>query len=291
MARKQGQGSIRYSARMPELPEVETIRRGLARQVVGWRIRRVAIHERRLRFPVSRRLAARVTGCRILAAERRAKYLILPLDSGDRLLIHLGMSGRLSVLSWPQPPGKHDHVDFELADADDQRSLLRFRDPRRFGAVLLWSATQPHHALLAALGPEPFDPAFDADYLFARARGRRVAVKNFIMDGRIVVGVGNIYASEALFRAGLRPTRPAGRVTRAEFARLAAHIREVLGDAIAQGGTTLRDFAGAHGETGYFRVRLDAYGRDGQPCRVCGSEIQRLRVGQRSSFYCPHCQR
>jgi formamidopyrimidine-DNA glycosylase len=275
---------------MPELPEVETVRRGLARHVVGCRVQRVTISEPRLRFPVPRRLAPRVTGCRILAAERRAKYLILPLDSGDRLLIHLGMTGRLCVLPARQPRGKHDHVDFELRDAQGHLRLLRLRDPRRFGAVLLWPATQPHHPLLEALGPEPFDPAFDADYLFARARARRLAIKNFIMDGRVVVGVGNIYATEALFRAGVRPTRAAGRVTRAEYVRLVECLRAVLRDALAQGGTTLRDFVGAEGQAGYFRIRLDAYGRHGQPCRVCGTEIRRVVVGQRSSFYCPHCQ-
>lgn len=280
-----------YSARMPELPEVETIRRGLRTHVVGRIIRRMTVSERRLRLPVPRQLGARVANRRIVGAERRGKYLILALDSGDRLLIHLGMTGRLSLLPVETPRNKHDHVDFELADARDRRSLLRFRDPRRFGAVLWWPAAQRGHALLDALGPEPFDAAFGGEYLYERSRGRRVALKNFIMDGRIVVGVGNIYASEALFRAGVRPARAAGRVTRAEYARLAEAIREVLNEAIAQGGTTLRDFAGTSGEAGYFRVRLAAYGRDGQPCRACGTKIRRVVIGQRSSFYCPQCQR
>lgn len=197
---------------MPELPEVETVRRGIEPHVVGRRFAQVRVHDARLRWPVPADLAAVLHQRRVERATRRAKYLVLELDSGDRLLIHLGMSGRLRVLTAPAPPARHDHVDLHLDDG----ALLRFHDPRRFGAVLLWGASEPDHELLRDLGPEPFDAAFNGDYLFALSRGRSAAVKNFVMDGNVVVGAGNIYAAESLFRAGVRPTRAAGRVTRAE---------------------------------------------------------------------------
>jgi formamidopyrimidine-DNA glycosylase len=272
---------------MPELPEVETIRRGIEPHVLGRRLQRVVVRDRRLRWPVPADLAVRLEGRRVERADRRAKYLVLHLDSGDRLLIHLGMSGRIWVLGPHEPLVKHDHLDFEL----DSGRLLRFHDPRRFGAVLLWGADEPDHELLRGLGPEPFDPVFSGDYLFERSRGRSAAVKNFVMDGRIVVGAGNIYAAEALFRAGIRPGRAAGRVSRTEYATLAARIREVLDEAIVQGGTTLRDFAGANGESGYFQQDLYVYGREGQACRNCNRPIRRKVIGQRSSFFCAHCQR
>ncbi|MGQ0501653.1 MAG: bifunctional DNA-formamidopyrimidine glycosylase/DNA-(apurinic or apyrimidinic site) lyase [Panacagrimonas sp.] len=272
---------------MPELPEVETIRRGIEPHVLGRRFTRIAVREARLRWPVSTDLAERLTGRRVDQVGRRAKYLALLLDSGDRLLIHLGMSGRLWVVPQAEPVIRHDHLDLEI----DSGQLLRFHDPRRFGAVLLWPQEQPEHPLLSDLGPEPFDPGFDGDYLFRQSRGRSVAVKSFVMDGRVVVGAGNIYAAEALFRSRIRPTRAAGRVTRVEYRQLATHIREVLGDAIARGGTTLRDFAGANGEAGYFQQDLYVYGREGQPCRSCGDAIKRVIIGQRSSFYCLRCQR
>lgn len=272
---------------MPELPEVETIRRGIEPHVVGRRITQAIVRDPRLRWPVPPDLAHRLAGRRIEHAGRRAKYLVLRLDNGDRLLIHLGMSGRIWVLDPREPLVKHDHVDIAL----DSGQLLRFHDPRRFGAVLIWGADEPEHDLLRALGPEPFDAAFDGEYLYARSRGRRGAVKNFVMDGHVVVGAGNIYAAEALYRARVRPGRAAGRVTRAEYVELAARIREVLSEAIVQGGTTLRDFAGANGESGYFQQDLYVYGREGQPCRVCAAAIQRKVIGQRSSFFCPRCQR
>lgn len=277
----------REHMRMPELPEVETIRRGIEPHVLGRRFTRVAVREARLRWPVSADLGERLEGRRVEQAGRRAKYLVLLLDSGDRLLIHLGMSGRLWVVPRSEPVIKHDHLDLEL----DSGQLLRFHDPRRFGAVLLWRSEQSEHPLLSRLGPEPFDPAFDGDYLFRLSRGRSAAVKHFVMDGRVVVGAGNIYAAEALFRSRIRPARAAGRVTRAEYRELATNIREVLGDAIARGGTTLRDFAGANGEAGYFQQDLYVYGREGQPCRTCGDTILRVIIGQRSSFYCERCQR
>lgn len=272
---------------MPELPEVETIRRGIEPHVLGRRIVRVIVREARLRWPVDAALPQQLEGRRILAAARRGKYLLLPLDSGDRAIVHLGMSGRLLLLPRGHALRKHDHLDIEL----DNGRLLRLHDPRRFGAVLLWQHEQPTHPVLAGMGPEPLSEAFSGDYLYALSRRRRAPVKNFLMDGRVVVGAGNIYAAESLFRAGIRPARAAGRVSRAQYARLAEKLREVLLEAIAQGGTTLRDFAGADGAAGYFQQDLYVYGREGLPCRVCGGAVRRRLIGQRSSFYCPDCQR
>lgn len=272
---------------MPELPEVETVRRGIEPHVLGRRIGQLIVRDSRLRWPVPAELPAQARGRRIDATSRRGKYLLLHLDNGDRLILHLGMSGRLFVLQAGHPLRKHDHLDIELDDG----GLLRFHDPRRFGAVLHWAADQPTHVLLRDMGPEPFSPEFNGEYLYALSRGRRGAVKNFVMDGHVVVGAGNIYAAESLFRAGIRPTRAAGRVTRAQYALLAAKIREVLEEAVIQGGTTLRDFAGAHGESGYFQQKLYVYGRDGQPCLVCETPIRRLVIGQRASCYCPGCQK
>ncbi|HEX4873162.1 MAG TPA: bifunctional DNA-formamidopyrimidine glycosylase/DNA-(apurinic or apyrimidinic site) lyase [Nevskiaceae bacterium] len=272
---------------MPELPEVETIRRGLDPFVVGRRIERAVIRETRLRWPVEADLATRLEGQAVTGTGRRGKYLWLTLAGGDRLIVHLGMSGRLFVLDPATPLRKHDHLDLQLG-AD---RLLRFNDPRRFGAVLLWPGGQDHHPLLDHLGPEPFSEAFDGEHLYRLSRGRSAAVKTFIMDGAVVVGAGNIYAAESLFRAGIRPQKPAGRLNRQQCARLAQCIREVLAEAVEQGGTTLRDFAGAHGEAGYFQQDLYVYGREGQPCRVCGSRIRGQRLGQRASCWCPRCQR
>ncbi|HXG27963.1 MAG TPA: bifunctional DNA-formamidopyrimidine glycosylase/DNA-(apurinic or apyrimidinic site) lyase [Nevskiales bacterium] len=271
---------------MPELPEVETTRRGVEPHVLGRRVTAVRVHDRRLRWPVPAALARELPGRRIERVERRAKYLLF--RSGDRsLLIHLGMSGRLRVLPDTQPPQMHDHLDILL----DGGQLLRLHDPRRFGCALWLTGDPQQHKLLKALGPEPFSEVFSGDYLFRRARERRVPVKNFLMDGRVVVGVGNIYASEALFRAGIHPLRAAGRVTRPRYAALAAAVREVLEEAIRQGGTTLRDYVGVDGGTGYFQLRLSVYDRAGQPCPRCGASIRQRVIGQRSSYYCPRCQR
>ena len=272
---------------MPELPEVETVRRCLDPYLSGRRIRGVELRERRLRWPVPAELPQRAAGRRIETLARRGKYIIVTLDSGDRMIWHLGMSGRLFVLDAGHPLVKHDHLDFAL----DSGKLVRFNDPRRFGAVLWWPRDENSHVLLATMGPEPFDPAFDGDYLFRLSRGREVAVKNFVMDGHVVVGAGNIYAAESLFRAGIRPTRRTGRLTRAECQRLADKIREVLAEAVERGGTTLRDFAGADGASGYFQQELFVYGREGLPCRVCGTAIKHLVLGGRASCYCPGCQR
>lgn len=272
---------------MPELPEVETVRRGVEPHVLGTVITAVRVREARLRWPVPAGFAAFATGQRIERLTRRGKYLLFHLGSGDRIIVHLGMSGRLYVLDQARALVKHDHLDIDLANG----SCLRYHDPRRFGAVLPWPAAEPGHALIDALGPEPFAPEFNGEYLFRRSRGRRSSVKSLVMDGHIVVGAGNIYAAEALFRAGLRPQRRAGRLTRRDCERLAASIREVLSEAITQGGTTLRDFAGARGEAGYFQQVLNVYGREGLPCRVCGTRLKGLRLGNRASCWCPQCQR
>lgn len=272
---------------MPELPEVETVRRGIEPHVLGRRIVKVTVRDTRLRWPVPADLHARIGGKKIVGTARRGKYLLLELAGGDRLIVHLGMTGRLFVLKPGQPVKKHDHVDLELSGG----VLLRFHDPRRFGAVLPWPASEPTHALIAGMGPEPFGEDFNGDYLFELSRRRSAPVKNFIMDGRVVVGAGNIYSAESLFRAGIRPTKAAGKITRAQYQVLAEKIHEVLHEAVKQGGTTLRDFAGADGAPGYFQQKLFVYGREGEPCLVCGSTIRKVVLGARASCYCPHCQR
>ena len=282
-------GATPYHARktrrsMPELPEVETTRRGVSPHLTGRRIDRLMVRQRQLRWPVPS-TARQAEGQCVTGVRRRAKFLLLDLERGQ-LLIHLGMSGSLRVLPAATPPGKHDHVDLVLDDGQ----LLRFNDPRRFGAVL-WSARPDTHPLLGHLGPEPLGPDFGGDYLRERSRRRKQAIKTFIMDNRIVVGVGNIYAQEALFRAGIHPSRAAGRVARGRYEALAAAIRGVLAEAIEAGGTTLRDFTRSDGQPGYFRQSLAVYGRAGEPCPVCGQEIRATRHGQRSTCYCPRCQR
>lgn len=271
---------------MPELPEVETTRRGIEPHVLDRTVRDVTVRERRLRWPVPETLERALIGQTLKAVTRRGKYLLLHADAGC-VLLHLGMSGSLRLLAPGTPWKKHDHAAIDL---DDGLSL-RFHDPRRFGA-LLWLTDPPEqHPLLASLGPEPLGNAFSGPYLYAASRGRRVAVKHFVMDGRVVVGVGNIYASEALFRAGIDPRRAAGRIGLERYEKLVRAIREVLSAAIVQGGTTLRDFVNGVGEPGYFRQQLLVYERAGQSCRICGTPIIGLRLGQRSSYYCPHCQR
>jgi len=270
---------------MPELPEVETTRRGIAPHLQERRIVGAVVREPRLRWPVPVAALEGLAGQRIVRVERRAKYLLLRTTAGT-LMLHLGMSGSLRVLPAETPPMVHDHVDLLLAGG----ACLRLRDPRRFGSIHWLQGGVEQHPLLAELGPEPFDDAFDGDYLYARSRGRRRAVKEFIMDGRIVVGVGNIYAAESLFTAGIHPARAAGRVGRARYRALADAIRAVLGRAIEHGGTTLRDFTDVDGEPGYFRISLAVYGRDGAPCRRCGRPLRLMRQGQRATTYCPRCQ-
>lgn len=271
---------------MPELPEVETTRRGLAPHLEGRRVRSAKVRQRQLRWPVTRDFEKRIAGARILRLERRAKYLLVHTDRGCAIW-HLGMSGSLRLVEADCPAEKHDHVDWTL----DSGLVLRYRDPRRFGA-LLWTDGDPvGHDLLSHLGPEPLSDDFDGDYLFERSRGRRQSVKTFVMDGRIVVGVGNIYASESLFLAGIRPHTAAGRISRARYRRLADAIKQVLARAIEQGGTTLRDFTGGDGQPGYFAQQLNVYGRTGEPCPKCGGPVREAVLGQRSTFFCGCCQR
>ena len=270
---------------MPELPEVETTRRGIAPHVQGRVVARAVLRRPDLRWPIPSEIRRRFVGARILGTERRAKYLLLHSDPGAAI-IHLGMSGSLRVLDAEAPVRAHDHVDLVF----DNGRLLRFNDPRRFGC-LLWQAAGSTHPLLRELGPEPLGDAFDGDYLFARSRGRSAAIKALLMDQRIVVGVGNIYVAEALFAAGVRPTRAAGKVTRREYADIAAAIRRILAHAIERGGTTLRDFLKPDGEPGYFEQELFVYGREGEACKHCGTLITVRRDAQRSSFYCRVCQR
>ena len=270
---------------MPELPEVETTRRGIESLVLGRLVEQVAVREARLRWPVPREIGTLLPGCRIEAVQRRGKYLLFRTDGGS-LILHLGMSGSLRVVPSKTPPGKHDHVDIRLSGG----SLLRFNDPRRFGC-LLWTHDDPlQHHLLSGLGPEPLQDGFGGEYLYRRSRRRSVPVKNFLMDSRVVVGIGNIYANEALYVAGIRPDRSAGRISALRYGRLAAALRQVLGDALAEGGTTLRDFVGGDGRPGYFRQRLQVYARGGQPCYGCGRELREARLGQRSTVYCATCQ-
>jgi formamidopyrimidine-DNA glycosylase len=270
---------------MPELPEVETTRRGISPHISGKCVSGVIVRNPSLRWPVSRRLAAELTGQTIQSVERRAKYLLLRTGRGTAI-IHLGMSGSLRIVEPGRLPGKHDHVDILFEDC-----ALRLTDPRRFGS-LHWTRRPPEqHRLLCELGPEPLGPTFSGDYLYRVSRGRKVAIKQFIMNSHVVVGVGNIYANEALYMAGINPRRAAGRIGRQKYLLLDEVIREVLSDAIAEGGTTLRDFVNGNGEPGYFRLQLNVYGKAGEPCISCRARIREIRQGQRATFYCPVCQK
>lgn len=276
---------------MPELPEVETTRAGLAPHLTGRRVREAILRRPDLRWPIAPEITALLPGQCIAAVRRRAKYLLLDTDAGSALL-HLGMSGSLRVLPATTPAGVHDHVDLALEPATQESTpqVLRFNDPRRFGC-LLWQAPGTVHPLLQALGPEPLSDAFDGDYLFALSRGRKAPVKSFLMDQRVVVGVGNIYAAEALFEAGISPLRPAGRIARARYEALSDAVKRILAYAITRGGTTLRDFISPDGAPGYFEQELSAYGRAGQPCRQCTRPLRHASIGQRATVWCAHCQR
>ena len=271
---------------MPELPEVETTRRGLLPHVVGRHIRGVVVRNANLRWPVPRDLRARLTGQKVLGIRRRGKYLLFDTLKGH-LLVHLGMSGRLTLVAQGEPARKHDHVDVQL---EGSRSL-RLTDPRRFGAMLWLEDPAEKHALLKDLGLEPLEAEFTGAALHRKAKGRRVSVKQFLMNGGIVTGVGNIYASEALFHAGIHPSRSAGRISAARWEKLARAVRSTLESALASGGSTMRNFASADGSPGHFQHKHDVYGREGKPCRVCKTPIRALRQGQRSTFFCPQCQR
>jgi formamidopyrimidine-DNA glycosylase len=271
---------------MPELPEVETARRGLEPWLLHQRIRGAVLRHRGMRWPVRSDLPRLLAGRSIRSVGRRSKYLLLDCETGW-LILHLGMSGSLRMVPAQQVPGKHDHFDLVLENGQ----ALRLTDPRRFGAVI-WEPGEPaRHKLLQDLGPEPFDAGFDARWLFARTRGRTAPVKNVLMDSHVVCGVGNIYANESLFGAGINPARAAGRISLARYARLVDVVRDTLRAAIAAGGSTLRDFVQADGSPGYFQQQYYVYGRDGEPCRKCGARIKAVRIGQRSAFYCPRCQR
>lgn len=271
---------------MPELPEVETTLRGLSPHLVGHRVAAVEIRNAALRWPVPADLPQLLSGQQIHGLSRRGKYLLMAFAHGH-LLLHLGMSGSLRMVAAHNPPGKHDHLDIAVVNS----GTLRLTDPRRFGAAL-WVATDPMlHPLLARLGPEPLEPAFDGDYLYRVSRGRKIPVKSLLMDSHVVVGVGNIYANEALFRCGIRPLAPAGRISASRYQALARAVREVLARAIEYGGTTLRNFVGGDGKPGYFSQELNVYGRGGEPCHHCGIALKAIRLNQRATVYCGRCQR
>jgi len=270
---------------MPELPEVETTLRGIYPHLIGRRIQAVIVRNPDLRWPLSKNLGSHLRDQVINSIVRRAKYLVLGLDRGW-LILHLGMSGSLRIIRDAEPPEKHDHVD--IVFSPDR--LLRFHDPRRFGALLYTKQPPGRHKLLRDLGPEPLGDQCTGEYLYQQSRGRKQAIKGFIMDSRVLVGVGNIYASESLHRSGIHPLRPAGRIALPRYTRLMDAIRQVLNASIAEGGTTLRDYVSESGQAGYFRQQLQVYERDGEPCRSCRGTIKRIRIGQRSSYYCPSCQ-
>lgn len=271
---------------MPELPEVETTRRGIAPHIENRLVTRVLVRQRQLRWPISAELESGLTQQTIISVERRGKYLLLGTPAGT-LIIHLGMSGSLRIVAATQPPGKHDHVDIEF----DHDKRLRYTDPRRFGCMLWQTDAALQHPLLSSLGPEPLEEEFDSAYLHGRSRGRSAPIKAFIMDSRIVVGVGNIYANEALFLAGISPKRAAGKIALARYATLVECIKQVLARAITVGGTTLRDFTNSSGEPGYFKQSLLVYGRGGMNCTRCTQPLTEIRLGQRSTVYCRHCQK
>ena len=271
---------------MPELPEVETTKRGISPHIQNKLVGKVCVRNSRLRWPIPENLAATITGKKILDTERRGKYLLFKFSHGT-LIWHLGMSGSLRIVDQHTPIQTHDHVDIEF----NPQTILRYNDPRRFGAVL-WTREDPHsHKLLTHLGPEPLGESFSADYLYDSSRKKTQAIKSWIMDAKVVVGVGNIYANESLFLAGIHPLKAAGKVSRAAFEKLYQAICHVLHNAITQGGTTLRDFVGGDGKPGYFQQQLLVYGRGGQPCRQCTKPLTEKRIAQRSSVYCTHCQK
>lgn len=270
---------------MPELPEVETTRQGIAPFLEQRPIRAATINNHSLRWPIPADLAEKLTGAAATAVDRRAKYLLIRFPEGT-LMVHLGMSGSLRIITDRSPRLTHDHVELDLGDD----TLLRYNDPRRFGAWL-WTDDPDHHPLIQHLGPEPLSEDFSGQRLYRQSRGKSTAIKSFIMDSRVVVGVGNIYANEALFMAGIDPRRAAGRVGQDRMNRLAGAIKEVLAAAILMGGTTLRDFVNSDGKPGYFTQSLNVYGRGGAPCRNCTSSLKEIRLGQRTTVFCVNCQR
>ncbi|MHB1187268.1 bifunctional DNA-formamidopyrimidine glycosylase/DNA-(apurinic or apyrimidinic site) lyase [Thiobacillus sp.] len=270
---------------MPELPEVETTRQGLLPRLQGRTLRRIVVRNPHLRWPVPDDLEARLTGLPLQALDRRGKYLLFGFGTGTQI-VHLGMSGSLRFAGPGEPAALHDHIDWLFDDG----TTLRLRDPRRFGAVL-WTDDVAQHPLLAHLGPEPLTSGFDASYLHAQCQRRTAAIKQVVMDAQVVVGVGNIYASESLFHAGIRPATAARRLSRPACARLVEAIKRVLAAAIAAGGSSLRDYVASDGELGYFQLQTRVYDREGLPCKICNTPIRRIVQGQRASFFCPACQR
>lgn len=272
---------------MPELPEVETVCRGVSPHLLGRKITQVTVRNGALRWPVPADLPIRLQGQQVISLQRRAKYLLVEFAAGW-MIVHLGMSGRLYLVEGGTAVAKHDHVDWQL----DNGRVLRYTDPRRFGAVL-WveGAVTSNHVLLRHLGPEPLSEEFSGDYLHRKSQGRKQPIKTLLMDGRVVVGVGNIYANEALFMAGIRPTRAAGAISKARVRVLVDAVKEVLAKAIAQGGTTLKDFVGGDGKPGYFKQELLVYGRAGLPCVRCQTPLREIRLAQRTTVYCSECQR
>ncbi len=271
---------------MPELPEVETTRRGIEPHIAKRRVAEVILRRKNLRWPIPAALCKDLPGQTIDSVSRRGKYLLLATRKGT-LLIHLGMSGSLRIVSQNRDPAKHDHVDIVLAN----KNILRYTDPRRFGCMLWQKNNIDQHPLLISLGPEPLSEEFDVNYLYKKSRMRRVAIKTFVMDSRIVAGVGNIYANESLFLAGINPKRDAGKISRLRYEKLVLCIKQVLQRAIDAGGTTLRDFTDSNGDPGYFSQSLQVYGRKHQPCNICQQTLKEIRQGQRSTVYCPECQR
>lgn len=270
---------------MPELPEVETTRRGIAPHIEGQQVTQVIVRQGKLRWPVSPEITTQLPGQIINNVKRRAKYLLIETDLGT-LIIHLGMSGSLRVIDPSIEPEKHEHIDIIFNNG----LCLRYKDPRRFGSFL-WSSLPVHqHKLIQHLGPEPLSDAFDIDDFYAKAKNKKTPIKSFIMDGQVVVGVGNIYASEALFRSGIHPKRAASNISKARLTKLLSAIKVILAQAIEQGGTTLKDFVNSEGKPGYFQQTLNVYGRSKQACSICETPIKQVVIAQRSTFYCPHCQ-
>ena len=281
---------------MPELPEVETSRRGIEPHILNRKITSISIRDHRLRWPIPGQLPGMAEGRTVREVKRRAKYIDLVLAGkvvagktgpAGHIIIHLGMSGSLRICDADTPAEKHDHIDIGF----DNGKLLRLRDPRRFGCVLWHEGELDTHKLIVQLGPEPLDDDFDTDYLLCSARGRRSSIKSHIMNSHVVVGVGNIYACESLYRAGINPKRPAGKISRQRLDRLVDVIKQTLAEAIDQGGTTLRDFTAEDGKPGYFAQELNVYGRTGEACPGCGNRIRQISQQSRSTFYCPKCQR
>ena len=271
---------------MPELPEVETTRAGISEHIIGCRVQSLCVHQPSLRWPIPSEMAVCFEGSKIESLSRRGKYLLLSSQQGCAL-IHLGMSGSLRICTKEEPRKKHDHWDMIF----ENELVLRYHDPRRFGAFL-WAGINPErHKLLASLGPEPLEAGFNPEYLHQLSRGKSQAIKNYLMSSKTVVGVGNIYASESLFRAGIHPNKAAGKVSLKRYENLVQAVKDVLTEAIASGGSTLKDYVNGSGSPGYFQQKLMVYGRTGEPCYECGNPIRQIRIGQRSSFFCSKCQK